>query len=254
MHEMNIEKVEYLSSGDTALTVQFGTEINAQLNNMVLQLHRYVMAAGINGILETVPTYRSLLVHYDPLILSQGRLITALNSLMEKLESPSDNALVDSTEAQINHWQFPICFDEEFAPDLPFVSDALGRTAETIINSFLKVTHHVYMLGFAPGQPYMGGLPKELSIPRRENPIPRIHEGSLVTATGMTIIYSVANPTGWHIIGRTPIRLFDINRKPAILLNPGDQVRLTAVSRQDYEQILYQVQDGSFDVNRLKLS
>ena len=251
---MHIENIEYLPSGDTALTVQFGTEINAELNNMVLALHRHVMAAAIDGIIETVPTYRSLLVHYDPHILSQKELIAALNPLMEKLVSQSDRTSEGSADHQTNHWQFPICFDDEFAPDLTFVAETLGLTAERVINNFLNVTHHVYMLGFAPGQPYMGGLPKALSIPRRENPIPKIHEGSLVTATGMTIIYSVANPTGWHIIGRTPVRLFDINRDPAILLTPGDHVTLTSVSRQDYDQILDQVQNGSFDMKRLKSS
>ena len=116
----------------------------------------------------------------------------------------------------------------------------------------LKVTHHVYMLGFAPGQPYMGDLPPALNIPRRENPVARVEKGSVVTATGLTIIYAVPNPTGWHVVGRTPVEIFNLAREEAILFKPGDKVRLSRIERDEFDELTAQVDDGSFDMTRLR--
>lgn len=242
--------VLYLPSGDTALTVQFGTTISIALNNLVLGLRALVHDADINGVIATLPTYRSLLINYDPLVISQQDLITQLEPLVMRLDDSSSLP----KNAGSKSWQIPICFDDEFSPDLGHVSDQLGMTSSEVIKTFLEAEFHVYMLGFAPGQPYMGGLPEAMSVPRRKDPIPQIAKGSLVTATGMAIIYPVANPTGWHVMGRTPVELFNIDRDPAIILSPGDKVHLTQINRAEYDDILNQTAHGIFDLARLEAS
>ena len=236
--------VQYLSSGDTALTVQFGTVIERELNSRIVALGHGIAQAAIAGVSETLPTYRSLLVNYDPLVVTRDELVAQLQPL---IESPPE-----AGDAAPAHWQIPVCFDSDLAPDLAHVAAASGLDENEVIKAMLEVTHHVYMLGFAPGQPYMGDLPPALNIPRRENPVARVEKGSVVTATGLTIIYAVPNPTGWHVVGRTPVEIFNLARKEAILFKPGDKVRLSRIERDEFDELTAQVDDGSFDMTRLR--
>ena len=237
-------QVQYLSSGDTALTVQFGTGIDRGLNSRIVALSRSLARAAIPGVAETVPTYRSLLVHYDPLVLTREQLISHLRPLVASAPETGD--------ASPDVWSIPVCFDAEFAPDLGFVAGASGLSAEQVVTAMLDTQHHVYMIGFAPGQPYMGDLPARLNIPRRESPVPRVEAGSLVTATGLTIIYPVANPTGWHVVGRTPVQIFSLDRDEAILFKPGDRVILRRIDRAEYDELSSRVSTGQFDIENMR--
>ena len=239
-------KATFLSCGDTALAVQFGMDIDRALNNKIVALCRLLQAAAMPGIVEMVPSYRSFLIHYDPLVTSRAALEEQIAPFLERELS--------ETVAGGNEWRIPVCFDEDFASDLGDVSIATGLSRTEIIDHFTRTEHHVYMLGFAPGQPYMGDLPKALSIPRRERPVPRIERGSVVTATGLTVIYPAANPTGWHVVGRTPISVFDAARDVPVLLKPGDKVRLTQVERADFDALEAEIRDGAFDVSELLAS
>ncbi|MCH2555408.1 MAG: allophanate hydrolase subunit 1, partial [SAR116 cluster bacterium] len=163
------------------------------------------------------------------------------------IESPPE-----AGDAAPAHWQIPVCFDSDLAPDLAHVAATSGLDENEVIKAMLEVTHHVYMLGFAPGQPYMGDLPPALNIPRRENPVTRVEKGSVVTATGLTIIYAVPNPTGWHVVGRTPVEIFNLERDEAILFKPGDKARLSRIERDEFDELTAQVDDGSFDMTRLR--
>ena len=240
---MSGQQIEFLPSGDTALTVQFGYEIDKTLNSRIMAMSQKLSDANIAGVLEIVPTYRSMLVHYDPLLLTQADLIKHLEPLID--------TSVENTSNKASHWQIPVCFTPEFAPDLNHVAKAANMKQADVIAAVLGTTHHVYMLGFAPGQPYMGDLPPQLKIPRRENPVPRIEKGSLVTATGLTIIYPVANPTGWHVIGRTPVDIFDLSRPEPVLLSPGDKVTLTEIDSAEFARIQDEVTTGNFDITAL---
>ena len=236
--------VQYLSSGDTALTVQFGTVIERELNSRIVALGHSIAKAAIAGVSETLPTYRSLLVNYDPLVVTRDELVAQLQPL---IESPPE-----AGDAAPAHWQIPVCFDSDLAPDLAHVAAASGLDEKEVIEAMLEVTHHVYMLGFAPGQPYMGDLPPALNIPRRENPVPRVEKGSVATATGLTIIYAVPNPTGWHVVGRTPLEIFDLAREQPILFKPGDKVNLRRIARDEFDALSAQVDEGSFDMAGLR--
>ncbi len=239
--------VRFLPSGDTALTVEFGDSIDRDLSRQVLHWRAIVDGAGVPGIVETVPTYRSLMIHYDPLTTSQAELIDAVKPL---LNAPRSN--IAETSA---HWRFPFCCDgEDFAPDLDHVAKASGTSTEDVAEVMTATLFYVYMLGFAPGQPYMGDLPERLAIPRRKNPVTGVPAGSVVTATGLTIIYPVPNPSGWHIIGRTPVRLFDPGAERPALLSAGDRVSFYRVTRRDYSEFKAQMDAGDYAPETVSLT
>jgi KipI family sensor histidine kinase inhibitor len=229
--------VDFLPCGDTGLSVQFGDAIERPLSERILRIKAAIDAAHVTGIVETVPTYRALMIHYDPLQTGQDSLIEAIGPL---LDHPPEAPIKG------NRWRFPVCYEPEFAPDLADVAKWAGMAPERVVEINNATSHYVYMLGFAPGQPYMGELPAELAIPRREDPRGRIEKGSIVTATGMTIIYPVANASGWHVIGRTPIDIFDMRKDPPILLKPGDTVTFHAVSAAEFKDIAERVAAGRY--------
>lgn len=233
--------VEFLPCGDAGLSVQFGDRIDRSLNERVIRIKAGVDEARIAGVIETVPTYRALMIHYDPLQTSQASLIDALGPL---LHQDYDNPL------RATRWRIPACYEPEFALDLKEVAEWAGMTTEQVIEIHTSVVHYVYMLGFAPGQPHMGDLPDALAIPRRRDPRPRIDKGSIVTATGLTIIYPVANACGWHIIGRSPISVFDPGQVPPALLNPGDTVEFFPISAAEFQDIRERADVGLYRIER----
>ncbi|NQU56691.1 MAG: 5-oxoprolinase subunit PxpB [Rhodospirillales bacterium] len=230
----------FLPCGDTGLTVQFGDGIERDLNRRVLRICAAVDAAGLPGIVETVPTYRSLTIHYDPLLTSQADIIEALEPLLEP--TPDDRAATGKC------WRIPVCFDgEEFAPDMAHVTEWAKMTPDAVIDIMTSVTHYVYMIGFAPGLPYMGDLPESLAIPRRKDPRPGVPAGGVLIATGLTVIYPVTNATGWHMIGRTPVPLFDVSADDPLLLTPGDTMTLFRINEAEFRTIEERVQAGTFE-------
>ena len=232
--------IAFLPSGDTGLTVQFGETISREINARVIALHAAVNTAGLPGVVETVPTYRSLLVHYDPLATTQAELTEALRPIVERCG--------DAAPAVGRCWRLPVCFDDSYAPDLPQVAAQAGLSPEAVIDIMTGTRQFIYMLGFAPGQPYLGDLPEGLDIPRRENPIPEVPAGSVLIAAGKTTIYPFANPTGWYSLGRTPVTLFDPQAPSPALLSPGDEVVFERVSGPGFDRIAEAVRQGSYDV------
>eukprot|EP00119_Amphimedon_queenslandica_P006424 XP_011407301.1 PREDICTED: uncharacterized protein LOC105314687 [Amphimedon queenslandica] len=231
--------LKFLSGGDTGLTVQVGSEIDRKTNAAVMRLGSAIDAAKIFGVIETVPTYLSLLVHYDPLKTSRLELIRAIEALSESAASAS--------EVEPRSWSFPVCFEgQDFAPDIDLVAQWAGLAPEDVISDIVAAEQFVYMIGFAPGQPYIGDLPDRIAIPRRKDPIPGVPAGSVVIATGKTVIYSVSNPTGWYIVGRTPLPIFDRSKEEPVLLRAGDKVRLHAVSRFEFESIQERIALGDY--------
>ncbi|MBT3359204.1 MAG: 5-oxoprolinase subunit PxpB [Rhodospirillales bacterium] len=234
----------FLPCGDTGLTVQFGEGIDRDLNQRIIRIRAAVDEAAIPGVIETVPTYRSLMIHYDPLRTSQAEIVEALAPLL----APTS----DDGAATGKHWRMPVCFDgEEFAADMAHVAEWANMAPAAIIDIMTSVTHYVYMLGFAPGLPYMGDLPESLAIPRRKDPRHGVPPGSVLIATGLTVIYPVTNATGWHIIGRTPVPLFDVTADDPVLLTPGDTMTLYRVNEADFRAIEERVRAGTFEPERI---
>jgi KipI family sensor histidine kinase inhibitor len=221
----------YLPCGDTALAVEFGDRVDERLSGLVLALARRLAAAAVPGVVETVPTFRSLMVHYDPLRLSHAELEGRLAPLLEGLEAAPSAG---------RRWRIPACYDESLGLDLADVARRTGLSVPEVIARHSGTEQHVYMMGFLPGLPYLGGLPPQFALPRRENPRIKVPAGAVAVAMAMTVIYTLESPGGWHILARTPAPLWDMRRDPPALLAAGDKVTFAPVSLQEYEALLAQ--------------
>ena len=226
-----------LTAGDTALAVEFEGEVNPRLGAMILALADRLSNEKLEGVTETIPAFRSLLVHYEPLVLSPERLSARLSELMQDLEG---------REQVGNCWRIPVCYDPSVAPDLAEVAARTGFSCAQVIERHSAILYYVYMLGFLPGQAYMGDLPAELALPRRASPRTKVPAGSLAIATNMTCIFPLETPCGWHVIGRSPVTLWD-RRRGRALLRAGDRVHFSPVSLHEYEHLAAQAASGLLD-------
>lgn len=209
--------------GDTAFNVEFGEGIDPAVNARVMALRRAVENAGPPGLLEAVPTFRSLLVRYDPLVTGRRAMEETVRALAATgAEAPA---------AARRHWTIPVLYDGE---DLEALGRARGLTRDEIVTLHTGAEFMVYMLGFMPGFAYLGGLPEALRLPRRASPRLKVPAGSVAVADALCAVYPWDSPGGWHLIGRTPVRFFDLDRDPPSLLAPGDRVRFRAVGAGEY--------------------
>jgi len=220
--------VKFLHSADSAVIVEFGDRIDRAVSDQVLGLAARVRAADIVGVIEVVPTFRSLMVHYDPLRTRSAELVGAIETLLT-----SKTAL----DRKRRLWRVPVCYESDFAPDLADVAERTRLTPEKVVALHAGSRYHVYMVGFVPGYPYMGDLPEALILPRRADPRVRVPPGSVAVATTMTAIYPLESPGGWHLIGTTPIRIFDERISPPALFAPGDAVEFEAIDRDAFARI-----------------
>jgi len=228
-----------LPAGDTALVVEFGDHIDRRLSMQVLALAKRLNEMRLDGIIETVPTFRSLMVHYDPLVLPAGALTARIVELMPTLQASKEAGRI---------WRLPACYDARLAPDLHDVATRTGLSPPQVIERHSAITYHVYMLGFLPGQAYMGDVPAELALARRQTPRPKIPAGSLAIAATMTCIFPLETPCGWHLIGRSPVPLWETGSAAGALLAPGDKVTFTPVSLREYERLVAKVADGALTI------
>ena len=227
--------VRFLSAGDRALVIEFGECIDRALSDEVLRLDARLRSKALAGVVETVPTFRSLMVHYDPLVTTRAALERLIASLLDRGPGMRRAATL---------WHVPVCYDGEFAPDLPEVARLTGLSAGEVVALHSGTRYHVYMLGFLPGFPYMGDLPARLALPRRADPRVRVAAGSIAIATTLTAIYPYESPGGWHLIGMTPIRLFDPQAAQPALLAPGDEVQCEPVEPAVFASIKKAVECG----------
>jgi inhibitor of KinA len=231
-------KVRFLSAGDRALVVEFGDRVDRGLSERVLILDAIIRSNPPVGIVETVPTFRSLTVYYDPLLTSRGELQPEIEPLLDLGDSPRTGARL---------WHVPVCYEGEFAPDLAEVARLTRLTPEDVIALHSGIQFHVYMLGFLPGFPYMGELPAQLALPRRADPRLRVPAGSISIATSLTAIYPYESPGGWHLIGATPIRMFDPERPKPALFAPGDAVRFQPIDTAAFASIRRAVETRNYE-------
>jgi KipI family sensor histidine kinase inhibitor len=238
-----MEEPRLLPFGDAAWTVEFGARIDPLLHGRVLGLLEAVErvrreAPGkepFSGIVDLMPTFRSLTVCYDPRACDGERLGEALFSLA------STTGVV---RREGRHWRLPVCFDADLAPDLDDVAEAKGLAREAVIELLLGTTFQVYMIAFMPGFPYMGGLPEALEMPRLKSPRKAVPARSLAVAGSMCAIYPWESPGGWRLIGRTPIPLFSVRDEAPSLLASGDRVDWRAIGRDEFTELETAAQAG----------
>lgn len=236
-----------LPLGDSAWTVEFGDRIDPALHARVMglnvALHVARDAGDLAGIVDLVPTFRSLTVHYDPLAVDGQLLGTRLLQMAEA---------AGSTASEGRHWLLPVCCDADLAPDLERLAEAKGMEPAQVIALLTAATYRVYMIGFMPGFPYMGGLPGVLEVPRLATPRKAVPARSLAIAGAMCAVYPWESPGGWRLLGRTPVPMFDAADalQPA-LLAAGDRVAWQAIDRPLFLQMEAAASAGEFNRDEL---
>lgn len=203
--------------GDSAVLVQLGDEIDLTINQRVHALANLIITSSVNGIIETVPAYATLLVHYDPLILSFTQIKDHLRAQMSRVE--------EIEFRKPRRIKVPVRYGGAMGPDLEFVASHCGLKVEDVIRIHSAKTYTVYMMGFTPGYPYMGKLDDALITPRLETPRTRVPAGTIAIAGSQTGIYSIESPGGWRLIGWTLLKLFDPESESPFLFSPGDEVK-----------------------------
>ena len=225
---MLYEKLKFRTMGDRSLLVELGDEISPSVNQRVQELFTAMDMHPVDGVRELVPSYRSLLVIYDPLNISPADLEHTIRDTyhnLDQAELPEPRTI-----------DIPIVYGGEQGPDLESVAQYHHITPQEVIDYHTRPIYRVYMIGFTPGYPYLGEVPDAISTPRRETPRILVPQGSVGIAQKQTGIYSVDSPGGWQIIGWTPVNLFDPQAQPPSLLLMGDRVRFQAISAQDASQ------------------
>jgi len=208
-------------AGDAALVVEMGETVDPLINQRVHALARQLDANLLNGILGLTPTYRSLLVRYDPLTLGYADVTAWVHEISVGL---------DWNKAEATRLvQVPVYYGGAGGFDLEHVAETCGLSVDDVIQLHSGVEYSVYMMGFTPGYPYMGKLDERLKMPRLESPRQRVPVGSVAIAGLQTGIYSIESPGGWHVIGWTPLTLFDPQRESPFLFMPGDRVRFEPI-------------------------
>jgi KipI family sensor histidine kinase inhibitor len=217
--------------GDQALLVILGEGIDPGVNDRVHQLTALIRGSALKGISDLIPAYANLAVHYDPATWAgQGSPYQALRDQLARLWR-SAGAAAPPAPRQV---EIPVCYGLDYGPDLEAVASHCRLSAEEIVARHAGAEYRVYMLGFAPGFPYLGGLDPAIAAPRRETPRLKVPAGSVGIAGMQTGIYPLESPGGWQIIGRTPKPLFQPDREEPCLLRPGDRLKFVPVDRAAY--------------------
>lgn len=223
-----MENVRFLPCGDRAVTVEWGSTIDEHINRQVHAFARKVEELSHPAITEVVPTYRSATVHYRPEVFSYEEL----NQLLAPLAQGSAEEAEELPVVEI-----PVCYGGEYGPDLLEVAQHCSLTPEEVIARHTAPTYRIYMLGFTPGFPYLGGMDPSIATPRRKEPRIHIPTGSVGIAGEQTGVYPIVSPGGWQLIGRTPLRLFDPQREQPILLSAGAGIRFVPIDEETFRKM-----------------
>ena len=224
-----LDTPRYRIAGDRGLLVEYGDRIDLAINRKVWSMAVLLDQSPPNGIIEVIPTYRSLLIIYDPAETEPETIQTGLETL--------EGRLADIEIPPPKTVEIPVCYGGEFGPDIGFVAKSHDLTEDAVIGIHSATEYPIYMIGFTPGFPFLGGLSEKLHTPRLESPRTHVPAGSVGIANNQTGIYPVASPGGWQLIGQTPLNLFDPTRKNPFLYNTGDRIRFVPISAETYRQM-----------------
>ncbi|HJB34811.1 MAG TPA: 5-oxoprolinase subunit PxpB [Candidatus Blautia merdipullorum] len=232
--------VKFLIAGDRAVSVEFGKVICLETNEKVRMLEEKLKESPIEGVVEVVPTYCSLIVHYRPEVLLYDELVQALKERLENMHSVQKKKKIVK--------EIPILYGGETGPDLEYCAQLEQTSAEEIIRKHSEHEYYVYMLGFAPGHPYMARFEEPYSFKRRESPRVKIPARSVVVQLNLSDLIPFEQPCGWNIIGSTPLDICNFDKEEPFLLSAGDWVRHVPVTKDEYDRIRHDVENGTYKV------
>ncbi len=226
-----MSKVKYpriLPAAECSVIVEFGNEISGEINSLISGFTQ-AMNGSAAGIIEVIPTFRSALITYDPRVLSYEKITEIINEKLQNVDVSDDESK--------RVIEIPVCYGGKHGPDLEFVAKNAGMTPEEVIKLHSSKAYLIYMLGFQPGFPYLGGLDPRLFTPRLESPRAQIPAGSVGIGGEQTGLYPVASPAGWQIIGTTPVKAYNPARNPAIPYEAGDHIQFIPIDEATFREI-----------------
>jgi inhibitor of KinA len=271
---MRYDTLRFLDAGEAALSVEFGDSVDPALNASVLALDAALRVAALTGVCETVPTYRSLMVHYEPLEISRDDLLAHIAEMLRSIVEtrpdspppcgeglgvgvalsfrasatpqprPSPQGGREQIAQAAPRWVAPCCYDPALAEDIAELAALIGVTAQQAAALHAGADYRAYMYGFAPGWLYLGGLPPALAVPRRTRLRGATPPGAVLVGGGLSLIATNPMPTGWYVVGRTPERLFSLTREPPFLIEPGDAIRFEPVDAATFVALEAQAARG----------
>lgn len=225
-----VEPIQYYPLGDSAIVIQLGNEISESIQHHISSICSFLEDYSFEGFVEYVPAFTTITIFYDPLVTDyetvQSLLVEMLQEIMEGDE-----------EKETPIVEIPVLYGGTQGPDLSYVATHAGISEAEVIALHTAGEYLVYMIGFAPGFPYLGGLNEKITAPRKEIPRGKIAAGAVGIAGTQTGIYPIETPGGWQIIGQTPLKLFDVERQPPALLRAGNKLRFVAISEAEFEKI-----------------
>ncbi|MCP8617837.1 5-oxoprolinase subunit PxpB [Salirhabdus salicampi] len=226
--------------GDVAIRIQFSSDIREEVNHQLQAFIQKIEGENVPGIIECIPTYNTVAIYYNPNLIEYRNLVQLVETMYEK---PS---LVQSVRPTV--FEIPVLYGNDYGPDLQFVADYHNITIDEVIDEHANKEYLIFMMGFVPGFPYLGGLSENVSVPRLENPRPKVASGSVGIGGKQTGIYPVSVPSGWRIIGRTPLQLINMNKMPPTFLKSGNYIKFLPVSEKEYIEIENLVYRNQYEV------
>ena len=222
-------KIKLLTAGDSSILLQFGNTIDPAINRKIAATVQLMREQHINGVTDVIPAFCSLLINYDPRVISYEQIKRRMEALV-KID-------VTAGDTRKRVFEIPVCYGGEYGPDIQNIADHAGLSVEEVIQIHTSRDYLIYMLGFLPGFTYLGGLDERIHTPRLANPRIRIPAGSVGIGGSQTGIYPMDSPGGWQLMGMTPVKTYDPDREMPILVEAGDYIRFVAIDEGEFHRI-----------------
>lgn len=233
-----MQNIRILTAGDSSILVEFGKEISPEINRKITATVQLMKEQHIEGVVDVIPAFCSLLINYDPRVVSYDELRERMRHLV-KMD-------LKSSEERRRVFRIPVCYGGEYGPDMANIAEHAGLTEEEVIKIHTSRDYLIYMLGFLPGFCYLGGLDERIHTPRLANPRIKINAGSVGIGGSQTGIYPLDSPGGWQLMGMTPVKTYDPKRETPILVEAGDYIRFFPVDEEEYNRIKELVERGEY--------
>lgn len=234
-----MSEISILTAGDSSLLIQFGNEISPEINQRIKATVQLMREQHIEGVLDVIPAFCSLLINYDPRVISYSEITKRMRKLL-KVETKAE-------DEKKKVFEIPVCYGGKYGPDLAYIAEHAGMTEEEVIALHSSKDYLIYMLGFLPGFCYLGGLDERLHTPRLATPRIKIDAGSVGIGGSQTGIYPMDSPGGWQLMGMTPVKTYDPEREVPILVEAGDYIRFVPVGEEEYLRIKELVERGEYE-------
>lgn len=233
-----MQNIRILTAGDSSILIEFGKEINPEINGKITSLVQLMKEQHIEGVVDIIPAFCTLLVNYDPRVITYEEIRDRMEKLL-KIETRA-------SESRRRVYEIPVCYGGEYGPDIENIAEHAGLSVEEVIRIHSSRDYLIYMLGFLPGFCYLGGLDERIHTPRLANPRIKINAGSVGIGGSQTGIYPLDSPGGWQLMGMTPVKTYDPEREVPILVEAGDYIRFVPVDESEYKRIKELVERGEY--------